>query len=184
MSTTVINFYGGPGTGKSTSAAYVYAWLKERGDNAELVREYVKEWAWEGRRINAYDQLYFLGKQLRKESLLYGRVSHVVTDSPVMLGVYYAQHHSPPAVARGVEAASRAYYEQAALDGHRHYHVMLHRSKPYNPAGRYQTENEARVLDSAIEGMLYCQGLRVIRCGTDRDELEQLVRKIDEEGAA
>lgn len=181
--TVVLNFYGGPGVGKSTSAAYVYSLLKERGDNAELVREYVKEWAWEGRRINAYDQLYFLGKQLRKESMLYGRVSHVVTDSPVLLGIFYSRHYSPPAIARGVAVASRAYYEQAHADGHRHWHVLLQRSKGYNPAGRYQTEAEARALDDGIEEMVYANAGHgsVTSCGTSREELEALVRIIDRE---
>lgn len=177
--TVVINFYGGPGTGKSTSAAYTYALLKGRGDNAELVREYVKEWAWEGRRINAYDQLYFLGKQLRKESLLYGHVSHIVTDSPVLLGVFYARRYSPPAIARGVEAAAIAYYQQAAADGHHHYHVMLDRSKTYNPAGRYQSESEARALDGGIRDVLSELVALVVECKTGARDLEGLIHRID-----
>jgi hypothetical protein len=71
--TRIINLYGGPGTGKSTSAAFLYYLLKNDNVNAELVREYVKDWAWEKRSINTYDQLYLLGKQIRKESLLYGK---------------------------------------------------------------------------------------------------------------
>jgi pantothenate kinase len=43
--TTIINVYGGPGAGKSTSAAYLYYLLKVAGKNVELVREYVKDWA-------------------------------------------------------------------------------------------------------------------------------------------
>ena len=45
----VINLYGGPGTGKSTTAAHVFALLKQRDVNAELVREYAKDIVWEGR---------------------------------------------------------------------------------------------------------------------------------------
>lgn len=72
--TTIINLYGGPGAGKSTSAAFLYYLLKANGFNVELVREYVKDWAWEKRVITNYDQIYFLGKQVRRESLLYGIV--------------------------------------------------------------------------------------------------------------
>lgn len=43
--------------------------------NAELVREYVKDWAWEGRKINVNDQIYFLGKQVRRETMLYGKLA-------------------------------------------------------------------------------------------------------------
>ena len=86
--TTIINLYGGPGTGKSTSAAYFYYLLKAQGKNVELVREYVKDWAWEGRKISTYDQIYFLGKQVRRESMLYGKVDWIVTDSPIMMNLY------------------------------------------------------------------------------------------------
>jgi ATP:corrinoid adenosyltransferase len=67
--TTVISLFAGPGAGKSTSAAYLYAHLKNRGVNSELVREYVKDRAWEERQIGTYDQIYFLGKQVRREAM-------------------------------------------------------------------------------------------------------------------
>lgn len=64
--TTIINLYGGHGSGKSTSAAYYYYVMKKDGLNVELVRQYVKDWAWEGRKITTNDQIYFLGKQVRR----------------------------------------------------------------------------------------------------------------------
>ena len=36
MPTLVVNLFGGPGSGKSTGAAYVFARLKMLGYNAEL----------------------------------------------------------------------------------------------------------------------------------------------------
>src|SRR5271166_3774294 len=90
MKTTIINLYGGPSVGKSTSAAYLYYLLKSQGEKVELVREYVKDWAWEGRQINAYDEIYFLGKQVRHESMLFGKVKWIVTDAPVFMTSYYA----------------------------------------------------------------------------------------------
>ncbi len=56
MKTTIINLYGGPGAGKSTSAAYLYYLLKCQQENVELVREYVKKWAWENRPCGVYDE--------------------------------------------------------------------------------------------------------------------------------
>src|SRR5256885_11799690 len=93
--TTIFDLYGGPGTGKSTSAALMYAMLKQKGVNSELVREYVKDWAWDDRKINTYDQLYLMGKQIRRESMLYGKVDAIVSDSPVMMGIYYSGRYSP-----------------------------------------------------------------------------------------
>lgn len=152
--TTIINLYGGPGTGKSTSAAFMYYLLKNAGKNVELVREYVKDWAWDERRISTYDQIYFLGKQTRRESMLYGKVDYIVTDSPVMMGVFYANKYCPPILARGICDATKAFYGQAVEDGHRHEHVFLTRIKPYVAAGRYQSEEEARKMDEELRNML------------------------------
>jgi hypothetical protein len=152
--TTIINLYGGPGTGKSTSAAYMYYLLKIAGLNAELVREYVKDWAWEGRHISVNDQIYFLGKQVRRESMLYGKVNWIVTDSPVWMNAYYASHYCTPIIASGVTSLVKAFYQQVADEGHTHYHIFLKRTKPYLAEGRYQTESEAKDIDTGVKQML------------------------------
>src|ERR1041385_3278977 len=100
--TTIINLYGGPGSGKSTAAAFFYYLMKKDGLSVELVREYVKDWAYEKRGIGTYDQIYFLGKQTRRESMLYSKVDWIVTDSPVMMNLYYAQRYCPRQLAEGV----------------------------------------------------------------------------------
>src|SRR5579864_7162545 len=111
MKTTILNVYGGPGSGKSTSAAYLYYLLKCKGENAELVREYVKEWSWEKRPITAYDEIYFLGKQVRHESLLFGKVKWIVTDAPVYMTAYYANLYCSPVLASGIQQAAQAFYK-------------------------------------------------------------------------
>jgi nicotinamide riboside kinase len=181
--TTIINLYGGPGSGKSTSAAYLYYLLKAGGYNVELVREYVKEWAWENRAIGKFDQLYFLGKQTRKESMLYGKVDYVITDSPVLIGVYYAQLYSPPNFANGIRDAAYSFYWLAEQEGHKHIHVMLKRTKPYNAAGRYQTEAEAKGIDAAMRQMLddACRnplfnGDSFVETDTEKADLEKLAK--------
>lgn len=179
----VINLYGGPGTGKSTSAAYLFYLLKSQGKNAELVREYVKDWAWEKRAISTYDQIYLMGKQVRRESLLYGKVDYIVTDAPVMLGVFYAKRYSPLSVSEGVRASTLAYYRQAAEDGHIHHHVFLNRSKAYNPAGRFQTEGQAREIDTEIVRLLSDLRIPYTECGTSREDLDNLLLRINAKNA-
>lgn len=173
--TTILNLYAGPGAGKSTSAAFLFARLKKLGVNAELVREYVKDWAWEKRTIGTYDQWYFLGKQIRKESMLFGKVDAIVTDSPIMLGVYYARHFFSRRVAEAIRANTIAYYEQCAADGHEHIHVLLKRTKEYNPAGRYQTEEEAKEIDVEVERLLRDLKVTFVQSGTSDEELTKLL---------
>lgn len=152
--TKVINLWGGPGTGKSTSAAYLFSRLKMHGFDGELVREYVKNWVWEGRQIGEYDQIYFLGKQMKQESMLYGKVDVIVTDAPLLLNLYYAQKYSKPQVSAGIELIARSFYADARAD---HHHIYLHREKPYNPNGRFQTEEQARVIDVELRQFLNVQ---------------------------
>lgn len=173
--TTIINLYGGPGTGKSTSAAYVYFLLKYAGNNAELVREYVKDWVWEGRAIKEYDQIYFLGKQIRREDILRNKVSHVVTDSPVMLSLYYARLHSKPDFAAGIETLVKAYYADAASKGIQHKHVFLYRSKPYETSGRYQTLEQAKEIDVGLKLLLHETNTPYVTSETDEASLKDLM---------
>lgn len=174
--TKIINLYGGPGTGKSTAAAYLYHQLKCKHLNAELVREYVKEWAWDQRKISMYDQIYFLGKQTRKESMLYGKVDWIVTDAPIMMTLYYAQKYCSLAVAEGVRAAVLALYRQAAEDGFEHIHVLLNRNSPYQPEGRYQTEAEALEMDDEIRKVLSTLRTPVIESVTGEENLSKLLK--------
>lgn len=176
--TIIINLYGGPGTGKSTNAAYLFYLLKAEGKNSELVREYVKDWAWENRKISTYDQIYFLGKQVRRESMLYGKVDWIVSDSPVMMNLYYAQKYCTLSLSEGVRAATLAYYQQAAEDGHRHFHVFLKRTKPYLAEGRYQTEKEAVEIDLEVRKLLVDLKVPVIDCITEELDLRNTLNKI------
>jgi nicotinamide riboside kinase len=176
--TIIINLYGGPGTGKSTSAAYFYYLLKAAGENVELVREYVKDWAWEGRKISNYDQIYFLGKQVRRESMLYGKVDWIVTDSPVMMNLYYAQRYCPIGLAEGIRASTLSFYRQGVEDGHKHIHVMLKRNKPYASEGRYQTEAEAKEIDEGVHRVLADLKMPIVESFPDEPDLMKVLETI------
>ena len=46
--TLLVNFYAGPGTGKSSTMAGVFSELKWMGVNCEMAPEFAKEKVWEG----------------------------------------------------------------------------------------------------------------------------------------
>ena len=173
MKTTIINLYGGPGAGKSTSAAYLYYLLKCQNANVELVREYVKDWAWEGRAFGAYDEIYFLGKQVRHESMLFGKVNWIVTDAPVYMTAYYASIYCSSTLAQGIKATADSFYQQAAEDGHQHLHIMLNRIRPYIQEGRYQSESQAHAVDDGVVSMLHNSGITLVNANSDEDSLKE-----------
>lgn len=98
--TKVINLFGGPNSGKSTVAAGLFFHLKLRHFHCEMVREYIKSWAWENKKPGTYDQPFIFGKQLRYESMLYGKVDYVITDSPLILSAFYEEFYEGESIIR------------------------------------------------------------------------------------
>lgn len=150
----VINLYGGPGTGKSTTATGVFNLLKKAGVNAEYVQEYVKQWAWEERKPVREDQFYFFGKQARKEYSLFKNCDVIVTDSPVTLCAYYAKHFGTQEQSDLFQNMAKVYYDMVQNQGHEYIHVWLNRVKGFNPKGRFQTEEQAREIDRLMQKMM------------------------------
>lgn len=89
MNLVVLNLFAGPGVGKSTLAAELFAVMKKRGDSVELVTEYAKDMVFENRANILQDQVYILAKQNRRLERLRGRVQYAVTDSPLPTGMAY-----------------------------------------------------------------------------------------------
>lgn len=140
--TLVVNLYGGPGTGKSTNAARLFAMLKDLGIETELVTEYAKDVVWEETIKLLEDQIWVFANQLRRIKRLQGKVDVVVTDSPLLLSCIYGTDYKLK------ELVIQEYSEMNNLD------VFLTRVKPYSENGRLQTEDEAKSLDAAIGGVL------------------------------
>lgn len=137
----VINLYGGPGSGKSTTAAAVFAVLKGRGYNAELAREWCKGPVWDGYHAALADQVYLFGKQYRELArFARGGVEVVVSDSPLLLSVTYG----------AAEGEYFAAYVRQVNARFENFDVFLTRAKPYNSAGRCQDEAGARALDAEM----------------------------------
>lgn len=143
----VLNFFAGPGSGKSTMAAAVFAELKFRGRNVELVTEYAKEATWENRSTKFFAaQEYIFGKQSFRISRAADQVDLVITDSPLLLSlVYMDDTFEMPSLSVVVEEAHNRYIS---------FNYYVKREKAYNPVGRNQSSVEASALDVRIQGML------------------------------
>ena len=160
--TLIVNLYGGPGTGKSTGATYIFSRLKTAGVDAEYVSEFAKDKVWEGNREAFKCQFYLTGTQAYQISRCYGKVNVIVTDSPILLGKIYAERSGMPALGMAcVEAASK--YLNNSLD------VMLHRVKKYNPNGRNESEEEAVGIDQEIVRMLDNHNIPYINASGDKN---------------
>lgn len=145
-----INFYGGPGVGKSTLAARVYVELNKAGVvTTELVREFVKAWAYEGREPDGWDHVFTFASQLNKEHrLVKASVQVIVTDSPILLQCIYA----------GLKDATVASHLLRLALEYEKTHTMLNffvqRCVAYAPSGRFQTLGDLMNIDTCIKSHL------------------------------
>lgn len=144
MVTKIINYYAGPGAGKSTTAAHTFALLKQRGYNAELVTEYAKDLVWDECRPVLGDQLYLFAEQYHRIWRLLGKVPFIVTDSPLLLSLHYGQN-MPESFK---ELVWDTYESMDNID------VYLERVKPYQPVGRNHDEQQAREIDVSLRAIL------------------------------
>ena len=140
----VINLFGGPGTGKSTLAASLFAAFKIRGYNAELVTEFAKDLVWSERNKELGDQVYILGKMYHKLWRLKDKVDVVIIDSPLPLCCYYDQGRT-----HGFEQ-----FVMGLFDQFDNYNFLLERNFPYQQEGRYQDEAGANKVHVEIYKLL------------------------------
>jgi hypothetical protein len=154
----IVNFWGGPGSGKSTTAAAVFYEMKKRQLQVELVTEYAKDMTWEGRHNVLEDQLYILAKQNRRLHRLKGKVDWVITDSPLPLGLIYM-------IPNYYET-----FEPFVLDvwnSYSNHSFLLGRDFEYQPVGRNQTAQEALVVDDALVKFLDDKAIDYHRVSND-----------------
>lgn len=141
----VINLFGGPGCGKSTTAAGLFYRMKHEGKKVELVTEYAKDIVWADRHRELDDQLYITGKQHHRLFHLKNKVDYCITDSPLLLSLVY--NRTMPQTFHPFVVDVFHMYDNLA--------VILNRTKPYMLFGRSQTEDEARELDRQIYSLVH-----------------------------
>lgn len=142
----VVNLFGAPGSGKSTGAAYLFAKFKMAGINAELVTEFAKDKVYEDSKEVFKNQTYILGKQSFKQSKLRDKVDVIITDSPLPLSIYYNEDKD---IQEELSVLTLKIFD--SYDNHNYF---INRVKPYNPKGRFQTEEEAMTIVDDMKDFL------------------------------
>lgn len=145
--TLVVNLIAPPSAGKSTMAANIFAELKWKGIDCELVSEFAKELVWEQRNETFKDELYIFAKQNHRLFRVDGKVDVIITDRPIILSVFYNNKYGD----QSEEFQNLVIHEHNKYDNMNFY---INRKKPYNPNGRNQTEVESNEFGLEILCML------------------------------
>ena len=165
---TIVNLYGGPGAGKSTIAAALFAYMKQQGYTVELVTEYAKDLVWEGRREILSKQDYLFAKQHRRLNRLDGKVNYVITDSPLLLNIIYQPVGYFKSFSQFVAEVNCTY---------NNFNIFVNRTVPYESIGRLQDSSGADDLAQRVKETLIDLGEAFIEVNSTIG-VDQLLRMI------
>jgi len=146
-----IQLFGGPGTGKSTTASGLFHQKKNENYKVEYIQEFAKELTFANDTTRLGDQLLILGEQHHRLHRLKGKVDYIIHDSPFILGLIYLQDdkHIPR------ETFGRLITE--IYSSYNNLNIFLSRNineHGYQKYGRSQTLEESIQKDVEIKQML------------------------------
>lgn len=169
----VVNFFGGPGTGKSTNRALVFGKLKIRGIEAEETDEYAKGLTYEKREAALAFQPYVSIKQAWRIARLRQQMDVLVTDSPFILGLAYPTFGSLPSFETFIVDLFNLF---------NNYNIYLRRNTDlvYQTNGRNQDLLAAKEKDRIIRAKMDLHKIpyEIIDVGNSEDTANYIVEKI------
>lgn len=177
--TVIINALGAPSCGKTSLSVKLFAKLKELNLNVEYSPEVVKTWCYEQRKVNKYDQYYLFGSEVHQQSCLFNSVDIIISDSSPILAAFYNYYYNNRE--NSLSPACHEFYKKAAEDNIKVLNFLLTRTKPYNPHGRYQTEEQADDVAQELKAWLTWEGYDYIMLDCPDDErLGKVMEKLKE----
>lgn len=162
----VINLWGGPGIGKSTTASGLFNIMKLRKKSVELVTEYAKQLVWEKQDASIFEnQILLLAKQEQKQKILVGQVEYCITDSPVLLSYLYAPKEYYSSFFSLVNEVHMSYDN---ID------ILLNRVKDYDANGRVHTLEQSIEKDKQIKNLLDSFNIKYYNVDADENAHENI----------
>ncbi|WP_283606935.1 DUF3991 and toprim domain-containing protein [Faecalispora anaeroviscerum] len=152
--TVVVNGFGGPGAGKTTSCFDIVSEFKKRGFVAEYVPEFATELVWDNN-LQMLDgteknQTFLFEEQKRRIDRLIGKVDFVVTDSPLLLNNIYIKELTPDFENKVKEAYAE----------YNNFNFVIERDESqFTSKGRIHNLQESKEKDQEILNMLSNYGL-------------------------
>lgn len=172
----VVNFFGGPGCGKSTLAAGLFYSLKRGQIPCEYVQEYIKTKIYEGSQSLLNDQLMIVANQNHNLNSVYDKVLLTITDSPILLSMIYNKYYT------------KASFNQVVLNAYNKYnninYFVRRSSVNFDESGRLHTLKDSIALDKEILQLLDLNSIPyhvVDQTSTNAEIINILLNEIDKQ---
>ncbi len=178
--TKVINFIGGPGSGKSTFSYRLMAHFKIQGISCEYTGEYAKEKVWDDHLKIFDNQLLVFAQQQHRLHRLLGKVEYIITDSPLVQFVYYLDEFTPEEK-KGTErfkAYNRLVWEE--FNSFDNINFLMQRPGGFSNEGRYQDSQKANKIDSEMKEVLTSGGVPYSLLYCEKSSLEDVLAYISD----
>lgn len=148
MNTLIVNCIAGASAGKTTLCNGLFNKLKINHYNIENIREFAKILTWEKNFAALSNQLYVTGVQSYTQNMLLGQVQAVLTDSPLLLGIFYHKEEN--------EIIRKSYRELIieTFKTQNNITFFVDRKHAYVPIGRNEGEARAKEIDVQIKDTL------------------------------
>lgn len=140
--------------------------------DCELVREFAKDKTWEKNWTALSDQLYVTAYQHYSQHMVHGQVDAIITDSPLLLGVFYQKQNNIKVAVAFANLVLEMFKEQNNLN------FFINRTKPYNPNGRNHTEEESKTIDDRIKKFLNVHQIPYHEITSNEDSVEILLSQV------
>ena len=161
----VINFWGGPSSGKSTTAAGLFHDMSLQLYKVELVHEYAKLLTWSGCTQLLEDQALIFGNQNHLLWQLRDKVDYAITDSPLPLSIIHMPQDYPPSFATFATEMFKSY---------ENINIFMRRVKPYDPNGRNEDEAGADKIAREVYNFLALNSIPFIEVNGNKDAVESV----------
>ena len=170
--TFVINIIGAPGVGKTTISALLFAKLKLCGYVCEYVQEYAKKLVWMKDFDTLNNQYHVTKKQFELLQQINGHVDFIVTDGPLIHGIYYNKYNKDNI--SNIDKTEK--YILNCFSKFNNINIVLDRiNRKYETEGRIQSEDEAKDIDVVLKHLLKINSIEYKNYPSEEKSVQNII---------
>ena len=166
--TKVINIVGGPGCDKTLFSSAILLYLNLHNKSVESIPDYAKLLVWQQNYEVLKNQYFIAQRQYEMIDLLDGQVQFLITECSLPQVIYYNEFYPD-------NICDVAKTRVQILNWHKQFdniNILVKRGdKKYVHTGRFQDEDQARLVDRGLRGTLEREGMPYTELEPDIDAI-------------